>query len=506
MVKKAEVNLLNALITVSPDKNKYKNEMKQVVELFKDRKILTVQTARKVIDKLSSKNKKANVKGLELLEQYQTKETATGRLTRSNKPTKYYVRGHANLTTKYYSKRKGVLTDYGKTYHDTITRTTEVMAKSKEEAKQIYIQNLNDEIAPNPQKTKYAGKFTEVDDVFIDDVVQASNGNSEMDSFMRSVLPFQYEFIPMDNSLLEKDGECVIDQISKLYGEKIKGLQRDKLIQKVKEIEKSYCSLDSGVVGYDNWKLADGVRARTINSILKSYDISYYSYDINTNCFDKYITKNKNYPALIYYSVNNHMYIVRDKFKAKSLVEKAKDIEIQIRTDMLDEMDDTNIFADRVIFENVDIKDLMDEKYKNALIIYNEKVAVNHNEKTVDYHNKTNISDKLQDIIKIHHYIPEASNLKHSDSTAITQIKFNKNDQNIILSIDPNYSTHGRINFKDINAIIDIHNNSVGDKHDKIEFKNQTIGAISKQLRNNHYNSTTKRIKFTKEKRMDFFY
>ena len=114
--------------------------------------------------------------------------------------------------------------------------------------------------------------------------------------------------------------------------------------------------------------MADGVRARTINSILKSYDISYYSYDINTNSFDKYITKNKNYPALIYYSVNNHMYIARDKFKAKSLVEKAKDIEIKIRTDMLDEMDDTNIFADRVIFENVDIKDLMDEKYKNALI------------------------------------------------------------------------------------------------------------------------------------------
>ena len=57
MVKKAE-KLLNALITVSPDQNKYKNEMKQVVELFKDRRILTVQTARKVIDKLSSKNKK----------------------------------------------------------------------------------------------------------------------------------------------------------------------------------------------------------------------------------------------------------------------------------------------------------------------------------------------------------------------------------------------------------------------------------------------------------------
>ena len=41
------------------------------------------------------------------------------------------------------------------------------------------------------------------------------------------------------------------------------------------------------------------------------------------------LQKNKNYPALIYYSVNNHMYIVRDKFKAKGLVEKAKYIEIK---------------------------------------------------------------------------------------------------------------------------------------------------------------------------------
>ena len=64
---------------------------------------------------------------------------------------------------------------------------------------------------------------------------------------------------------------------------------------------------------YPDWRLADGVRARTINSIWESHDTSYYSYDINHHCFDKHISKSHNYPAIIYYAVNNHMYIVRDR-------------------------------------------------------------------------------------------------------------------------------------------------------------------------------------------------
>ena len=44
-----------------------------------------------------------------------------------------------------------------------------------------------------------------IEDIFIDDVVDIStvHKDNEMDYFMKSVLPFQYEFIPHDTPLLE---------------------------------------------------------------------------------------------------------------------------------------------------------------------------------------------------------------------------------------------------------------------------------------------------------------
>ena len=72
-----------------------------------------------------------------------------------------------------------------------------------------------------------------MEDIFIYDVADASSvrANNEMDSYMKSVLPYQYGFIPSDNSLLVDEGECVIDQVSKIYGDQIKALRREKMIE-----------------------------------------------------------------------------------------------------------------------------------------------------------------------------------------------------------------------------------------------------------------------------------
>ena len=56
--KRHDITFLNTLITLSPQTNRYKNGMKQVVELFKERKIPTLATARKIVDMLESKDKK----------------------------------------------------------------------------------------------------------------------------------------------------------------------------------------------------------------------------------------------------------------------------------------------------------------------------------------------------------------------------------------------------------------------------------------------------------------
>ena len=105
------------------------------------------------------------------------------------------------------------------------------------------------------------------------------------------------------------------------------------MIKRIYDAEKAY----TGIHSCPDWRLVDGVRARTINGILKSQDVSYYSYSINNRCFDKFISENHNYPALVYYSMNNHMCIVRERKEAQSLIQRAKDIESKIETDMIEE-------------------------------------------------------------------------------------------------------------------------------------------------------------------------
>ena len=73
--------------------------------------------------------------------------------------------------------------------------------------------------------------------------------------------------------------------------------------------------------------------------------------------------------------------------------------------------------------------------------------------------------------------------MKHSSATSITQILFNKDDQNIILPIYVNYSTNGMINYRNIHDIIAIHNTNKPDDKDNIDFENQKNGSISIQLK-----------------------
>ena len=114
-----------------------------------------------------------------------------------------------------------------------------------------------------------------------------------------------------------------------MYGEELK-LTRDAFL---KLHENYYDSIDL-------WK--EGITPEFLEFICRFYDISHYAYDINNECFMKYISKNQNHKALIYYSINNHMYLVKEEFK-KSLVEKAKE-EHNINTSLLEGHEKVNPF------------------------------------------------------------------------------------------------------------------------------------------------------------------
>ena len=137
----------------------------------------------------------------------------------------------------------------------------------------------------------------------------------------------------------------------------------------------------------DNWKLEDGVRTSTLNAILKTNNVSYYSFDILNKCFDKNISS-RNYPCLVYYAVNNHVYWVGDKDKALSLTRKARDMESNINSEMIQQYEEaSNIYLNedgtiKPIFENIPISKLMDEQYNNSIIFYNQTTHI----KGLDYY------------------------------------------------------------------------------------------------------------------------
>ncbi len=75
-------------------------------------------------------------------------------------------------------------------------------------------------------------------------------------------------------------------------------------------------------------------------------------------------------------------------------------------------------------------------------------------------------------------------------------IVLNFEEHNIVLSIEPNYNVPD-VTYKNI---IELCNTN------KIEWKNQTIGSITSELRKKHYDQDHHRHKFTKKRKRTAIY
>ena len=97
------------------------------------------------------------------------------------------------------------------------------------------------------------------------------------------------------------------------------------------------------------------------------------------NCFSKHITEWRNYPALYFFAMNNHMYLVKNTDQCKSLCERAKDTTVSFKTSLIDEAETKNLFEELPIYENIiDVSTITG--YDSSIFIYSREGIKNIND------------------------------------------------------------------------------------------------------------------------------
>ena len=352
---------------------------------------------------------------------------------------------------------------------DRIDSTVDKLSKNQEETDSIIFKGTREE-AIEAFKDEMFIKFERIDPspdveykvegMEITSIVEVSNtATKQADMPMKNASQLIYNCIDEYKDYLQNNGTCAIDNFIGMYGKEL-NITREQFIEMCNDY---YKQLNM------NWSPEYGVTPRCINSICEKYDITHYAFDVNKSCFIKHMSTNRNHKALIYFAVNNHMYLILDKVMRKSLVEKVK-VKENFNTSMLDNDDNEkeNIF----------------DTYK---IIVNPTSFFNEDKHTIYMYSrpgKTNINDVFQQLIQVHG-VPKDLRCK---KTKIVSFKYVKNNINYVFACDPN-DIHN-MSFREVKVLCE---------KNSLPFKNQTFMQVVKQLRTRFFDEINGRIHFTKE-------
>ena len=299
-----------------------------------------------------------------------------------------------------------------------------------------------------------------IESIEIMSIFELSNtATKQADMLMKNSSQLIYNCIDEYKDYLENTGTCVIDNFIGMYGKELK-ITRDKFIEMCNDYYKQNNTI---------WSQEYGVSPNCVNSICEKYDITHYAFDVNKSCFIKNICNNRNHRSLIYFAINNHMYLILDDVMRKSLVEKVK-VKENFNTSMLsnDDNEKDNIFDTYNIVVNP--TEFFTED-KDTIYMYSRQ-------------GKTNINDIFQNLVQVHG-VPKDLRCK---KTKIMSFKYVKNNVNYVFACDPN--DVNQITFKEVKALCE---------KNSLPFKNQTFMQVVKQLRTKYFDEINGRIHFSKE-------
>ena len=261
-------------------------------------------------------------------EDYQPRKQKQSQIDRRNLNGKrYFVSGEIKYKIRWMTQNADGAVEYSKWYERDAKESFVFLATDEKEARYQFKRKAY-EIYEEVDELPSSGAERRIILITYTSVKRAHHRNrlptTEMP--LKSMQPLQYDFVKEFKEYQKNDGFCVIDNIVGMYGKQIPALNtRDKVIDIIRDNEDDN-GLDAGIIGRSKddgtyWSIEDGITPNQINDyICKRYDISHYGFDITNNLFIHNKSRNQNYPALCYYAINNHQYLVRDPEVIQTLV------------------------------------------------------------------------------------------------------------------------------------------------------------------------------------------
>ena len=235
----------------------------------------------------------------------------------------------------YVEARRGKETRKTYKHHVLEPLVETITASTREEAIKLY-----KELANTKLNSEGYHKEEHVSAIDISQVTDISElkATPTKDVRMKAATKQIYDYIPSDDSLDTDTGLCVIDQFVGFYSTYIKKLNESYFYELCNEFN-GVNPLDVGVEPIDNlpgqWTPQTGVTPECLTWICEKLNISTYSFDVTRKCFIKHIAKSRNYPCLVYYCVNEHMYWITDNDEVQKLVKRARDVEVNVKSELL---------------------------------------------------------------------------------------------------------------------------------------------------------------------------
>jgi len=490
-----------------------------IIDLYQSGQIIQLYTAENLITSVTGKSvRKATINKVKAkIASFNTKPSVIGRLTPKPEPEKkqFHVSAMVKVKKTYMAKQvtkkrtgesvtRPIPEDKRRTFVDEIPISHSFMAVDAKDAEEQFEEQLRREWDWNPDgggEAEYV-VATSLAGTSGTTVVPAMSVGSQMGIPMRSSTHCKFAFIPEDTKHLKNEDTCVIDNLVGIYNKYFPIMTREWLINKCQkysgvqtslldkdldpEDQPIYVSDQFGKLQPNNISLR-GISTWEITKVCQELQISMYAFDISCKCFHKFIAedrKNHMYPSLVYFCVNNHMYLIDKDAKTEaghnyvqSLIKQARDIEVNVQSCLVREEENKekkNIFnGDLPIVENIPIQDLHD--YDKHIIIYPT----------------TCLNEQLQDIIRYHNFIPSKMQLRYKNFKCV-KIHYTNGGRNIFLFSDPN-QVH-QLDYKDIREICE---------KTKVEFRNQSISSLLKEIRDK-FEKPIRHI-FSQEERKQIF-